>query len=76
MALLLCAPASAWALEAAASSDHPPSTDPWVGGASPDGMRAHTHDIRARLDEALAAGKSGLLVYFGQPDCAYCHQFI
>ncbi|MBK1721128.1 thioredoxin family protein [Thiocystis violacea] len=33
-------------------------------------------DIRADLDEALAQDKKGLILYFGQKRCPYCHQLI
>ncbi|MDH5483753.1 MAG: thioredoxin fold domain-containing protein [Gammaproteobacteria bacterium] len=29
-------------------------------------------DLQDSLDEAIAAGKRGLIVYFGRKDCAYC----
>ncbi len=33
-------------------------------------------DLREDLREAIAAGKRGLIVYFGQEDCAYCEALI
>lgn len=33
-------------------------------------------DIPADLQEALGQGKRGLMVYFGQKRCPYCHQLI
>ncbi|NEV61940.1 thioredoxin family protein [Thiorhodococcus minor] len=33
-------------------------------------------DIPADLEEAVAADKQGLMVYFGQKRCSYCHQLI
>jgi thioredoxin-related protein len=33
-------------------------------------------DLRDDLDEAVAAGKQGLLVYFGQKYCAYCKKLL
>jgi thioredoxin-related protein len=30
-------------------------------------------DLRADLDDALAAGKDGVLLYFGTRTCSYCH---
>ena len=32
--------------------------------------------LRDDLDEAVAAGKRGLIVYFGQRRCAYCHKLM
>ena len=33
-------------------------------------------DLREDLEEAKAAGKTGIIVYFGQKDCAYCEALI
>lgn len=33
-------------------------------------------DLDQDLQDSLAAGKQGLLVYFGQKRCAYCHKLI
>ena len=33
-------------------------------------------DLPADLKEAVAAGKQGLMVYFGQRHCAYCHKLM
>ncbi len=33
-------------------------------------------DLRDDLKEAVQAGKQGLLVYFGQARCAYCHRLL
>jgi thioredoxin-related protein len=33
-------------------------------------------DLGADLKEAVAAGKRGLIVYFGQRRCAYCHKLL
>ncbi len=38
----------------------------------PDWFKTSFLDLREDLDEAIAADKRGLLVYFGQDDCAYC----
>ncbi|MCC7278612.1 MAG: thioredoxin fold domain-containing protein [Chromatiaceae bacterium] len=33
-------------------------------------------DLREDLKEAVQAGKQGLMVYFGQARCAYCHRLL
>jgi thioredoxin-related protein len=33
-------------------------------------------DLPSDLEEAIAAGKQGLIVYFGQKHCAYCHKLL
>ena len=38
----------------------------------PDWFKNSFLNIREDLDEALEAGKTGIIVYFGQKDCAYC----
>ncbi|MEJ2509370.1 MAG: thioredoxin fold domain-containing protein [Gammaproteobacteria bacterium] len=38
----------------------------------PDWFKLSFLDLRDDLDEAIAAGKRGLIVYFGQKDCPYC----
>jgi thioredoxin-related protein len=40
-----------------------------------DGFLSGRLDIRADLEAAVAAGKRGLMVYFGQEDCVYCERF-
>lgn len=42
----------------------------------PDWFKASFLDLPADLAEAAAAGKSGLIVYFGQRQCAYCHKLL
>ena len=42
----------------------------------PDWFKRSFLDIRVDLDEAVAAGKQGLMVYFGQQRCPYCHQLM
>ena len=44
--------------------------------AYPDWFLSGRLDIRVQLESAIAAGKRGLLVYFGQKDCGYCQRFI
>lgn len=38
----------------------------------PDWFKNSFLNIKEDLDEALEAGKRGIIVYFGQKDCAYC----
>ncbi|MEN8132640.1 MAG: thioredoxin fold domain-containing protein, partial [Pseudomonadota bacterium] len=38
----------------------------------PDWFKASFLDLREDLKEALNAGKSGIIIYFGQTHCAYC----
>jgi thioredoxin-related protein len=42
----------------------------------PAWFKASFLDLDADLKEAAAAGKQGLMVYFGQPRCAYCHKLM
>jgi thioredoxin-related protein len=42
----------------------------------PDWFKDSFLDLRDDLDEALQAGKKGIMVYFGQKRCAYCRQLI
>ena len=42
----------------------------------PAWFKASFLDLGADLKEAAAAGKQGLMVYFGQPRCAYCHKLM
>lgn len=41
----------------------------------PDWFKLSLGDLRDDLDEAKAAGKKGIITYFGQKRCAYCEQF-
>ncbi|MCP4409441.1 MAG: thioredoxin fold domain-containing protein [Gammaproteobacteria bacterium] len=41
-------------------------------GGHPDWFKVSFLDLREDLDEALEAGKSGIIIYFGQKHCAYC----
>ena len=43
--------------------------------AHPDWFRLSLGDLRDDVAEARAAGKRGLIVYFGQARCAYCEKF-
>ncbi len=38
----------------------------------PDWFKLSFLDLQDSLNEALEAGKRGLIVYFGRPDCPYC----
>ena len=40
--------------------------------AHPDWFKVGFLDLREDLEEVLTSGKKGLLVYFGQENCAYC----
>lgn len=42
----------------------------------PDWFKESFLDLPQDLEDALAAGKSGLIVYFGQKRCAYCHKLL
>lgn len=42
----------------------------------PDWFKMSLGDLNDDLQESLAEGKSGLIVYFGQKRCAYCEQFL
>ncbi len=55
------------------SFDDYPLEDPLV---YPDWFKKSFLDIGEDLAEAVDAGKQGLMVYFGQKRCAYCHKLI
>ena len=42
----------------------------------PDWFKLSLGDLNEDIKEAAAAGKSGIMVYFGQKRCAYCEQFL
>jgi thioredoxin-related protein len=42
----------------------------------PEWFKLSFGDLRKDLEEALAAGKKGIVVYFGQKRCSYCEQFL
>lgn len=42
----------------------------------PDWFEMSLGDLNDDLQESLAEGKIGLIVYFGQKRCAYCEQFL
>ncbi|MFY9975373.1 MAG: thioredoxin fold domain-containing protein [Chromatiaceae bacterium] len=42
----------------------------------PDWFKESFLDLRQDLQEALGAGKRGLMVYFGQRRCAYCQKLL
>ncbi len=41
----------------------------------PDWFKLSLGDLRDDLSDAKAAGKKGIITYFGQKRCAYCEQF-
>jgi hypothetical protein len=41
-------------------------------GDHPDWFKASFHNLPEDLDDTLASGKRGLIVYFGQKHCPYC----
>nr|WP_232424132.1 thioredoxin fold domain-containing protein [Imhoffiella purpurea] len=55
------------------SFDDFPREEPLV---YPDWFKRSFLDIRTDLEEALAAGKRGLMVYFGQQRCPYCQRLM
>jgi len=42
----------------------------------PDWFKLSLGDLNEDISQAAAAGKSGIMVYFGQKRCAYCEQFL
>ena len=44
--------------------------------AFPDWFKLSFLDLAEDLAEARAAGKAGLIIYYGQKYCAYCRQFL
>ncbi len=42
----------------------------------PDWFKKSLLDLREDLNEAVQVGKQGLMVYFGQARCAYCHRLL
>ena len=42
----------------------------------PDWFKLSLGDLKEDISEARSAGKSGIMVYFGQKRCAYCEQFL
>jgi len=70
---------------AAPAFDRPDDLEPQGGTAAqrvsetaayPDWFLSDRLDIRADLEAAIAAGKRGLLVYFGQDHCVHCERFM
>lgn len=41
----------------------------------PDWFKISLGDLNEDIDDAVLAGKKGIIVYFGQSRCAYCEQF-
>lgn len=69
---------------AAPAFDRPDDPEPEGGTAAqyagetvayPDWFLSGRLDIRADLEAAIAAGKRGLMVYFGQDHCVHCERF-
>lgn len=85
-------PASLASPPSLASSDPPPPPDsPPLSPADdytfddtprqtatdlPDWFKQSFLDLREDLKEAVKAGKQGIMVYFGQEHCAYCHRLL
>jgi thioredoxin-related protein len=42
----------------------------------PDWFKLSIGDLNEDIKEAVKAGKTGVMVYFGQKRCAYCEQFL
>ncbi len=42
----------------------------------PDWFKQSFLDLREDLKETVKAGKQGIMVYFGQDHCAYCHRLL
>lgn len=59
--------------DSAYSFDDFPREDPV---AHPDWFKRSFLDLPEDLADAVAAGKQGLIVYFGQRHCAYCHKLL
>ena len=59
-------------LEALEFSDAPRTRDL----PHPDWFKVSFLDLREDLQEAVAAGKQGIIVYFGQRHCAYCQALL
>ena len=50
---------------------------PLVEGVQhPDWFKTSFLDLHDDLEQALASGKAGIMLYFGQPQCAYCRLFL
>jgi thioredoxin-related protein len=64
---------SSVAHEDAYSFDDSPREEPLV---HPDWFKESFLYLRDDLDDAVKAGKAGLMVYFGQRRCAYCHKLM
>ncbi|NCA68800.1 MAG: thioredoxin [Sphingobacteriia bacterium] len=76
IALLLCLPLCAGLAaddDAFYNFDDAPRAEPVE---QPDWFKASFLDLSQDLAEAMSAGKRGLIVYFGQPNCAYCHKLL
>lgn len=75
--LLICFSALAWAEEEVdfedesewLSIDDKPLAEPLV---HPDWFKVSFLNLREDLEEAVAEGKAGIIVYFGQDRCPYC----
>lgn len=74
-----------WPLEMSFAADTDPAADDILSFDDfpredileyPNWFKRSFLDLQTDLSEAVAAGKRGLMVYFGQKRCAYCHQLI
>ncbi|MGD9296840.1 MAG: thioredoxin, partial [Chromatiales bacterium] len=76
LVLLTAAPLPAFSAEG--SDDAYPFDDTMLEEelVYPDWFKLSFGDLRKDLEEALAAGKKGIVVYFGQKRCSYCEQFL
>lgn len=75
IAMVLSATGGALAVEQAADDEFDLMFDdqPMVRDVQyPDWFKLSFLDLPSDLEEAVAAGKRGLMVYFGQAHCAYC----
>lgn len=76
IALLLLIPIAAWSAE---GSDDAYAFDDTMLEEElvyPEWFKLTFGDLRDDLREAVAAGKSGIVLYFGQKRCSYCEQFL
>lgn len=70
--LLLVLPVSAATLETFIDPDYIDDAPRVRDIEYPEWFKISFLDLREDLDDALAAGKWGIVVYFGQQHCAYC----
>lgn len=72
LAVVLCL-ALVPAVPASAQTGAQPDSGGQVEVVHPPWFKESLLDLRADLDDALAAGKAGVLLYFGTRTCSYCH---